>query len=85
MDIIAFSSYSYGLFANQISTSLAKRCIDYTKIPFHSKPSDLLSLGAHLGQIACQIEASFQGEPQDIEGCIDAENETYVVQTRNQV
>lgn len=71
VEIVAFSSYSYGLFANQVSKSLAKRCIDYTQIPFHSNPKDLLSLGSHLGQIACQIEDCFAGDPQDIEGCID--------------
>jgi len=85
VQIVAFSSYSYGLFANHVSRALAKRCIDYTQIPFHSSPNDLLSLGAHLGQVACQVEACFGGEPQDIEGCIDADNATYIVQSRNQV
>lgn len=85
VQLVAFASYSYGLFANQVSTGLAKRCIDYTQIPFHTNPNDLLSLGAHLGEIACLIEARFGGEPQDIEGCIDGENETYIVQSRNQV
>lgn len=79
MQIVSFASYSYGLFANQSSNALAKRCVDYSNIPFHADPNALLSLGAHLGEIACMIEAKFGGDPQDIEGCIDGENETYIV------
>jgi hypothetical protein len=56
VQIVAFASYSYGLFANQASTALAKRCVDYSQIPFHTNPNDLMSLGAHLGEIACMIE-----------------------------
>jgi len=85
VQVVAFASYSYGLFANQLSRGLAKRCVDYSQIPFHKNPADLMSLGAHLGEVACLIEKRFGGEPQDIEGCIDGANETYIVQSRNQV
>ena len=81
--IVSFSSYSFGLFASGNSSELVKRCLDYSKIPFTQDHESLRNLGVELGQIACAIEKGFGGEPQDIEGCIDKNDEIYIVQSRN--
>lgn len=83
-EIVAFANYSYALFADEAERDLVKCKIDYSQIGFSTNPESLRSLSSHLGLIACHIEQNFDGEPQDIEGCLEG-NRIFVVQSRNQI
>lgn len=79
IQLITFSSYSYGLYASKNSKDLVRRCIDYSKIEFTKDTDELAGLGIELGEIAVHLEKCFNGEAQDIEGCICPNDEIYIV------
>ena len=81
--VVSFSSYSNGLFASNKQEGLATRCIDYSKVLYSNDFEELTGLATELGEIACAIEAGYGGVPQDIEGCIDHNDNIYIVQSRN--
>ena len=47
--------------------------------------AELKGLATELGEIAVAIEKGFGGAPQDIEGCLDFNDDIYIVQSRNQI
>ena len=45
VDIISFSSYSFGLYADRTSNSLVKKCSDNSQNEFYKNPLYIISLG----------------------------------------
>lgn len=85
VEIVAFSSYSYGLYADPKSKELVKKNIDYSKVIYSNNEDELKGLATELGEIAVAIEKGFGGVHQDIEGCVDFNDDIYIVQSRNQI
>jgi phosphoenolpyruvate synthase/pyruvate phosphate dikinase len=71
--VTAWGSYSHGLFRGE--TELVRKRVSGLDEKF------LLELGNTLGQIGMEIEAAY-GSAQDIEGCVEAGGQIYIVQTR---
>ena len=92
LEILAFANYSTGLFANVDSKEPDVRSIDYSKVEFSTNPPSLHLLGKRLAKVCIDIETSYGGVPQDIEGALTSQDSTlqgdhhiYIVQTRSQV
>jgi len=75
-ELTAWGSYSHGLFRGE--TELVRKRVSGLD------EQTLIKLGTTLGQIGVEIETAY-GSAQDIEGCVDASGQIYIVQTRSQI
>ena len=62
---------------------MVERPIDYSQIQFTNDHESLQRLGQELGRIACEIEKGMGGQPNQIQGSIDQNNQIFINDTKN--